>query len=333
MKMKNNISNKSVMLFLIFLLLSLSCENNYEWSNPLDAESTVLPESWAPKNLQAVALNDAEIELTWQQDEERIEGFSLERKVGTGSWLTLVQLEKVDRSYTDSDLDMTKLYSYKICAIVGSRQSGFSNIVETTLIDIDGNVYKTIKIGNQWWMAENLRVTRYRNGESIPNITDNSQWANLTTGACCAYNNNNRQIAKYGLLYNWYAVNDSRGLAPAGWHVPTDTDWQTLVDYLGGSSVAGGKLKATGTIEAGDGLWRNPNSGATNESGFTALPGGYRHYLNGNFGNVDQFGYWWSSTEYSSSNAWARLLRYSSADVNRLNYNELDGFSVRCIRD
>ena len=149
-----------------------------------------------------------------------------------------------------------------------------------TVTDIDGNTYQTVKIGDQWWMAENLKVTCYRNGDAIPNITDGTTWASLSTGAYCEYNNDINNVATYGRLYNWYAVTDSRNIAPAGWHVPSDAEWKQLEMYLGMSQSEadatgwrgtdeGGKLKEVGTMH-----WNSPNTGATNESGFTALPGG-----------------------------------------------------------
>ncbi|GEM_PF-3097955 len=200
--------------------------------------------------------------------------------------------------------------------------------VGPSMTDQDGNVYKIVKIGSQWWMAENLRVTHYRNGDAIPNVTDNTEWTGLSTSAWCAYNNDNGNIDTYGLLYNWYAAVDSRNIAPEGWHVPTDEEWQTLVDYLGGYSVAGGKLKESGTSH-----WSSPNSGANNESGFSALPGGYRHYNNGTYSNMGNFGYWWSSTEYSSTYAWPRRLNYNNSDVYRDHFSKRYGFSMRLIRD
>ncbi|MFA4907903.1 MAG: FISUMP domain-containing protein [archaeon] len=196
-----------------------------------------------------------------------------------------------------------------------------------TVIDIDGNTYQTVKIGNQWWMAENLKVTHYRNGEAIPNVTDNTAWSNLTTGAYCNYENNSTNVDTYGRLYNWYAVDDSRNIAPTGWHVPTDAEWQTLVDYLGGESVAGGKMKETGTTH-----WRSPNTGATNESGFSALPGGYRHN-DGTYNHVGYDGHWWSATEDGSNSARHRTLYYNHSDVYCLSYFKRAGFSLRCVRD
>jgi uncharacterized protein (TIGR02145 family) len=196
-----------------------------------------------------------------------------------------------------------------------------------TVADIDGNVYQTIKIGNQWWTVENLKVTRYQNGDSIPNVTDGGEWGGLTTGAYCEYNNDINNVATYGRLYNWYAVSDSRNIAPTGWHVPSDAEWQTLVNYLGGDAVAGGKMKEAGTTH-----WYSPNTGATNESGFSGLPGGYRYNV-GTYNHVGYFAYFWSSTEFSSNSAWYRHLYYLYSDVYRNYDNKHFGFSLRCIRD
>ncbi|MBN1465454.1 T9SS type A sorting domain-containing protein [candidate division KSB1 bacterium] len=162
----------------------------------------------------------------------------------------------------------------------------------------------------------------------VRTVTDNSQWANLTTGAWCAYNNDPANAATYGLLYNWYAVNDSRKIAPNGWHVPTDTEWQILVDYLGGSSVAGGKMKEAGTAH-----WNSPNTGATNESRFSGLPGGCRYNDDGYFASMDSYAYFWSSAESHSSHAWYRIMHYDLTDVYRYYLNKPFGFSVRCVRD
>ncbi len=194
--------------------------------------------------------------------------------------------------------------------------------------DIDGNVYETVRIGNQVWMAENLKVTHYRDGTAIPNITDGTDWTNLTTGAYCYYDNNSSNGDTYGALYNWYAVNDSRNIAPEGWHVPTDNEWQTLIDYLGGSSVAGGKLKEAGTTH-----WNSPNRGADNASGFTALPNGYRHYDTGNYIGIGYYGYFWSATETTSNYALFRTLSYYDSEVGRYSYYKSYGFDIRCLRD
>ena len=150
----------------------------------------------------------------------------------------------------------------------------------------------SVTIGPQVWTDKNLDVTTYLDGTVIPQVTDANAWAGLTTGAWCYNGNDVANGAIYGKLYNWYAVNDVRGLAPQGWHIPTDAEWATLSTLLGGSAAAGGKMKTTGTTR-----WNTPNTNATNESGFAGLPGGYLDY-NGPFSNVGSLGGWWSATEF-----------------------------------
>ena len=197
-----------------------------------------------------------------------------------------------------------------------------------TVKDIDGNTYKTIQVGTQTWMAENLKVTKYRNGVSIPNITDNTQWVNNTTGAFCSYNNNTSNDCPYGKLYNWYAVANSNQLCPTGWHVPTDEEWTTLTNFLGGESVAGGKMKSTGTQYS-----IGSDANATNSSGFSGLLAGGRNYTDGAYEEVGVIGGWWSSTEPSIGLAWNRLLLYFIGEVSRNDTNMGNGNSVRCIKD
>jgi len=195
-------------------------------------------------------------------------------------------------------------------------------------VTFDGYTYSSIVLGNgQEWMAENLRTTFYANGDPIPNVTDANQWQNLTTGAWAHYNNDSQYENPYGKLYNWYAVDDSRNVCPTGWHVPSDAEWTVLSDYLGGEAVAGGKMKSTGTA-----YWFTPNTDATNESGFSGLPGGDRS-SNGTFNAGGGTGLWWSSTEGDTVNAWSRVLGYNDGAVYRDGLNKADGFSVRCLRD
>lgn len=206
-----------------------------------------------------------------------------------------------------------------------------------------------LTIGTQVWQSKNLDVETYRDGTPIPQVTDPTQWANLTTGAWCYYNNDPANKTIYGKLYNWYAVagihdNDpntpNKVLSPTGWHVPTDAEWSVLINHLdpnadGGNTIpniAGGKMKSTGTIQAGTGLWENPNTAATNESGFTGLPAGYRNY-DGTFYQVGYYGMWWSSSEFNYAEAWNRYLGYNSDYAFRHMYNKEDGYSVRCLRD
>jgi uncharacterized protein (TIGR02145 family) len=195
------------------------------------------------------------------------------------------------------------------------------------LSDVDGNTYKTIQIGNQTWMAENLKTTRYNDGTEIPFVPDNISWYNLTTPAYC-WNIYDEASTKspFGALYNWYSINSGK-LCPAGWHVPTDAEWTTLTTSLG-ESVAGGKLKETGTTH-----WTNPNVGASNQTGFTALPGGGRDYDGGSFVYIEYNGVWWSSTEGSADYAWGRNISYYYSDVLRGYYRKKMGFSVRCLKD
>jgi uncharacterized protein (TIGR02145 family) len=213
-------------------------------------------------------------------------------------------------------------------------------------VDLDSITFKrpigtvaplsNVTIGTQIWQNANYDGTTYRDGTPIPQVTDHTAWQNLTTGAWCYYDNVTANGTIYGKLYNWYAVagihdTDPNTLnkifAPLGWHVPTDAEWTTLTTFLGGESVAGGKMKATGTT-----LWYSPNTAATNSSGFTGFPGGYRGG-NGAFYGIGSYGFWWSASEFAAPNAWYRYLDYYDGDANRGSGSENAGFSVRCLRD
>ncbi len=196
-----------------------------------------------------------------------------------------------------------------------------------SVTDIDGNSYQTIRIGNQEWLAENLRVTKYNDTTAIDQITNSTIWSGLDNGAWCWYNNSSSYDIPYGKLYNWYAVSTAK-LCPTNWHVPTDAEWTTLSDYLGGELKAIGKMKETGLAH-----WISPNIGATNERGFTGLPGGERNF-NGLSTAIGSHGYWWSSSEFSGSEAWFRSLNH----MNNLIFNvfsgaidKKEGLSVRCL--
>jgi len=201
--------------------------------------------------------------------------------------------------------------------------------------DIDGYSYKTVKIGNQIWMAENLNVTRFRNGdiipevrgEEIPDATRGDEWekaGNERDPAWCYYYNYHINGEMYGKLYNWYAVNDPRGLAPEGWQVASHEAWTELIDYLGGEDLAGFKMKSnSGWLDNGNG---------TNQSGFFALPGGGRYY-DGDFNKAGGFGHWWSSSEGNTLSACAYTMNYADSIVSRFNPYKRSGFSVRCLRD
>jgi uncharacterized protein (TIGR02145 family) len=209
-----------------------------------------------------------------------------------------------------------------------SRGSGFKRaglsvrFIQETCLDVT--------IGTQVWTSCNLNVDRYRDGTLIPEVTDPTGWAGLTTGAWCWYNNDSANGPVYGKLYNWYAVNNTAngGLAPAGYHVPSDTEWTTLTTTLGGNAAAGGAMKETGFTH-----WQTPNIGATNTSLFTGLPGGFRNGFNGNNNNIGDNGYWWSSTEDNTNYAWSRNLFYNDGNAYRNLINKRNGYSVRLIQD
>ncbi len=215
--------------------------------------------------------------------------------------------------------------------------TGYGNTVTFTtldsaymLTDIDGNVYQAVSIGTQIWMVENLKTEHYRNGDALWKAYDNEMWVDLTnTGACCTYEDNSSNVPDYGRLYNWAAVNDSRGLAPEGWHIPSKAEWETLVHFLGGVSVAGGKMKETGSE-----YWQSPNTGATNESGFSGRGGGIRVCYNGVFVGLRERAEFWSSTEMPDSNAVAILLFWSYERMEYYNSTcQGGGKSIRCVKD
>lgn len=192
-----------------------------------------------------------------------------------------------------------------------------------SISDIDGNAYKTIQIGSQTWMAENLKTTKFNDNTTVPFVTEVTIWSALSTPGYSWYNNDS--IA-YGALYNWYSVNTGK-LCPTGWHVPSDAEWTGLTTYLGGDSIAGDKIKEEGILH-----WIAPNTGATNESGLTGLPGGYRNDI-GTFGNVKKIGYWWSSTSFNTVDAYYRFISSDYEPVIRSNSSQKGGFSVRCLKD
>ena len=210
------------------------------------------------------------------------------------------------------------------------QNSSVINVPGPNVTDIDGNVYQTITNCNQTWTKSNLNVSHYRNGDAIPQVTNQAQWTSLTTGAWCYYANTSSNGTTYGKLYNWYAVNDPRGLAPAGYHIPSDVEWTLLSTCLGGDAIAGGAMKETGNIH-----WQSPNTGATNSSGFTGLPGGNRLSLSVVPTSLGNQAWFWSSTDFNTTNAWFRFLLNDSTQLYRecFDFTKSYGFSVRCVKD
>jgi len=219
--------------------------------------------------------------------------------------------------------------NYKTVCILApeSSQSVTFNFVNCT--DADGNHYAVVQIGGQLWMSENLRTTKYRNNDVIPNVVSNQIWSTLNTGACCSYNNtlNPDTVYTFGRLYNWYAINDVRNLAPSGWRIASDSEWTVLSDFLGGMDLAGGKLK-----DKCLNFWHLPNTGATNETGFTSFPGGYR-FMDGTFDEFGNWCVWWTSSSSSANGAPTRALFFDDLGLGRDISNKKDGFSIRCIKN
>ena len=245
---------------------------------------------------------------------------------------------------TGSDI---QTYEQPNLEIAGDTTVTLNVTVNRTVTDIDGNTYRTVKIGNQWWMAENLKVTHYRNGDPIPNVTDDAKWSILSTGAYCYYNNNADNAVTYGLIYNWYAGTDGRHIEPAGWHVPSDDEWKELEIFLGMSQSeadsifvfwsdwrgvdanVGGKLKETGTTH-----WKKTDPETTNESGFSALPGGFR-WRTGPYNWIGYTAFFWTSTEENNpAGAFNRYLSSGTSGICRGHWDiKGNGCSIRCVRN
>ena len=213
----------------------------------------------------------------------------------------------------------------------GNGGNGEDAVYGDGVTDSDGNEYPSVIIDDQEWMAENLRTTTYADGTPIPHVEDGNEWLNLSTPAFSWYDNDEGHAEPYGALYNWFAV-ETGELCPEGWRVASDDDWSQLVDALGGPMEAGGKLKDTGTVEAGDGFWDDPNEGATNATGFSSVPGGYRSE-NAAFAQMGNLGRWWSADESAETMAWARLMHAYFEGVERLEGRKTEGFAVRCLKE
>jgi len=287
--------------------------------------------------------------LSWDCTDPDGDPLTYDVYFGTSSNPHLVNSEQSETSYDPGTLNEETTHYWKIVAHDDHSNSTTGDIWQFTttsgggtgtVTDIDGNVYQTLVIGDQEWMTENLKVTHYRNGDQIPNVTDNSTWFGQSTGAYCVYNNTPSNADTYGNLYNWYTVDDPRGLAPAGWHVPTDEEIMELEMYMGMSYAEAHDTGYRGTNEgsklAGNAaLWSNgalENDPEFGTSGFSFLPGGYHSYNYAVY-DIGISGYFWSSTGITSSNAWYRALYYNSTQVSRHDHNLHYGFSVRCVRD
>ena len=301
------------------LVLAAGCSKNQD-------NSTSLPVS--PVGLTATATSATGAELRWTDAAQNEEGFRIERKTGSGAYAVIGTVHSNIVFFSDTSLQPLTAYTYRICAFNSAGASiRYSNEASLTTPD-SITPLPSVTICQQIWSLRNLDVSRYANGDPIPQVTDPVQWQSLTTGAWCWYNNDSAGYAAvYGKLYNGFAVTDPRGLAPRGWHLPSDGEWEELTDCLGGAAAAGGGMKQSGTQ-----YWQSPNTGATNQSGFTALPGGFRN-ASGDFYTLGQQSYWWSITLPNPIVQWFRNLNYLQAGVVRDQVSPAFGFSVRCIRN
>ena len=280
-------------------------------------------------SLSAWGVDSTKITLKWS-NVTGATGYTLESASdSTGPFSQLYSGS--DTIYSQTGLTNNQNVWYRLKATNATQASEWSDmagaVANGTVIYVDGNVYHTVAIGTQVWMVENLKTTKYNDGAAIPLVTDGTAWAALAAPGYCWFNNDSSSNKNtYGALYNWYTVNTGK-LAPTGWHVPTDSEWSVLTTYLGGESVAGGKLKEAGTAH-----WNSPNTGATNETGFSALPAGCR-LPTGSFYEIDNFGGWWSSTVAYTTSTWGRYVAYNLALVDRSTSPKKQGFSVRCVRN
>jgi uncharacterized protein (TIGR02145 family) len=330
-RVKRSIVTIHILLAAILLLLT-TCKRD-ERDNPWDVNAN--PDAWAPKNLTITDNHDNSVTLTWEYDgSPLIDGFIIDRKEGEGLWIEgFATLSSNQKTFTDNSVTGGIIWSYKVYSNHSSSySSAIEESIEVAILDgtsssvvYNGYTYQTVYIDGREWFAENLRTTKYNNGSTIPSVTDNSQWAGLSTPAYCWYNNDQTTYGNtYGALYNWYAVNTGN-LCPNGWHVPTDEEWTALTDYVGGASIAGTKLKTTSG-------WNSDGNG-TDYFGFSALPGGARSLYDGGFSGLGSNGYWWSITESDAASTWGRRMGYDGEGVSRYYGSKRSGFSVRCVRD
>lgn len=349
------------LLFIFILIISYSCSTSTD--NNDNSNSTAVPVP--PSDLIGTVVSSTQINLSWTDNSTNETGFKIERKTGSANYTLIGTVNQDVLTFSDSGLAPNTIYTYRVYSYnsVGVSPTYSNELVLTTdpsitMIDINGNSYPAVIICNKTIIKKNLNVTKYTDGTTIPQVTDPTEWANKTTGAWCYYNNDPANGAVYGKLYNWYAVagiydaaslnNASlrKKLAPNGWHIPTDSEWSTLINCLDPSSdgganvpnIAGGKMKSTGTAQAGNGLWESPNTNATNESGFTALPGGLREFSGAGspstFKLIGTTSIWWSSTMSTGfSSAVVRSVYHNNSYATRGNINYRSGLYVRCIKD
>jgi uncharacterized protein (TIGR02145 family) len=341
MKKKFNIQMISVLVLLSVVIALSRCKKGDDSSSsalsPVATTSTAswVGHTWASLKGTANAKNQSTI-VTFEYDTTTTYNHTVSANPDTVSGSTTTIVNAVI-----TGLKSSTTYYFRVKAVNQTGTTYGSDVTFTTsgasrskitfnpdisygsVSDNNGNTYKTVRIGSQTWMAENLKSIKLNDGTDIPFVAEETDWDGLSAAGYCWYNNDS---VNYGALYNWYAVNTGK-LCPSGWHVPTDSEFTLLSDYLGGENVAGYKQKETGTIH-----WLSPNSSATNESGFTALPGGYRNY-NGIFNSIKRDAFWWTFTESPTTDAYIRNIYYGYSSMDRNKTNKNSGLSVRCLMD
>lgn len=321
---------------LLFVLVFVSCKKDSDNTNP-DADKLPVFANPTGSPISDITAQSARFAVTisgdggssitsrgvvWHTASNPTTALSTKTadSTGTGSFVATLSGLMADTKY------YARAYATNAFGTAYGTQQTFTTLkVAASVTDIDGNIYPTVTIGSQVWMKENLKVSRFKNGDPVNNLSD-SQWQSATTGAYGVYANSADNNNTYGKLYNQYAVADPRGLCPAGWHVPSSAELSELIGFLGGDTIAGGKMKAVSS------LWISPNVGATNASGFTGLPGGYRS-SNGAYNDMGRQGYWWSSTDLSSIQSWYRDLNCKNTKAAYGVFFKNQGLSVRCVQD
>ena len=332
---------RNIFIYVLLVFLICSCSSSSE--SDVISEVTFVPA--APSNLSGVVNSSTQITLSWRDESTNESEFKIERKIGSGAFVIVGSTSKDVTNFIDINLVPNTVYIYRVFS---KNANGNSNNHSNELNRSTPETAMTVVIGSQIWSKFNLDVTTYSDGTPIPQVSNPVEWSNLTTGAWCYYNNDPANGVVYGKLYNWYAVHDSRGLAPAGWHIPTDTEWSDLATFLGGEIIAGSKLKEDSTTST----WDVSTNYATNQSGFTAVPAGtgYLNYhlappvvpaapdptLADLFKGKTKVTYWWSSTTTGSAASdivWSRNVNSSSNQLVRNGVIKSSALSVRCVKD
>jgi uncharacterized protein (TIGR02145 family) len=333
MPFERYLKNSTGIFLLLLFFLNNSCKKDNPES-PLVTTATITDISSTSACSGGIVTNNGGAPIltkgiTWSTNENPTIGINstLEGE-GSGSFISTITL------LNPATLYYVRAYATNIAGISYGNQTSFTTYPDDNhglVSDGEGNMYRTKIIGTQTWMTENLRATKFRNGTAIPLVTTAMDWYYLISPACCLYGNSQTNKADYGVLYNWFAIDigqdGNKNICPTGWHVPTDAEWTILTTYLGGDSAAVGKLKETGLTH-----WREENNDATNETGFSARPGGVRDF-DGTFYGLGYYGGWWSSTELVKGGALCRFLGYDGSGGFSWGRFEQDGFSVRCIKN